>query len=253
MMNPHTQNLNRLEFVITYACTGRCKHCSEGDHLGCSEYLDRDAAVQVVYKVAEAYHITSLMTFGGEPLLRPETVCRIHRAAREMHIPKRQLITNGFFSKDVVKIRDVAMCLANSGVNDILLSVDAFHQETIPLEPVKMFAAAVKAEGIPLRTQPAWLVSTDAENPYNRKTREILKEFEQMGITTNDGNVIFPSGNARIYLKEYFDLSQEAVSPYAEDPRDIRGICIDPNGAVLGENIHETDILDILERYAPKR
>ena len=39
------------------------------------------------------------MTFGGEPLLYPETVCKIHSAAKEMNIPKRELITNGYFSK----------------------------------------------------------------------------------------------------------------------------------------------------------
>lgn len=27
-MNPHTKNLNRLEFVTTLASMGRCKHCS---------------------------------------------------------------------------------------------------------------------------------------------------------------------------------------------------------------------------------
>lgn len=45
--------------------------------------------------------------------------------------------------------------LAESGVNAVLLSVDAFHQETIPLETVKIFAGAVKETEIPTRTNPA--------------------------------------------------------------------------------------------------
>ena len=28
-MNPYLQNLNRIEFLLTFACTGRCKHCAE--------------------------------------------------------------------------------------------------------------------------------------------------------------------------------------------------------------------------------
>lgn len=27
------KNLNRIEFVITLACTGKCKHCSQGAHM----------------------------------------------------------------------------------------------------------------------------------------------------------------------------------------------------------------------------
>lgn len=45
------------------------------------------------------------MTFGGEPLLYPETVCKIHKAARETGIAKRSVITNGFFSRDRGRIK----------------------------------------------------------------------------------------------------------------------------------------------------
>ena len=61
--------------------------------------------------------------------------------------------------------------------------------------------------------------------------------------------MIIPIGNARRYLSEYYDMSREYISRYEEDPRDIRAICVDPNGDVLGGNIYETGILEILERY----
>ena len=57
-----------------------------------------------------------------------------------MGIEKKQLITNGFFSKKRERIEEVVTMLEKSGVNSLLLSVDAFHQETIPLDPVKYFA-----------------------------------------------------------------------------------------------------------------
>lgn len=65
------------------------------------------------------------------------------------------------------------------------------------------------------------------------------------------GNVIFPEGNAPKYLSEYFDPNARYVNPYAEDPKDIRTATISPNGDVLGGNIYQSDILDILERYKP--
>ena len=133
MMNQYLKNLNKIEFVVTYACTGRCKHCSEGDHTSCGERIDPHIAVDAVRKIAAEYDIKTVMTFGGEPLLYTDAVCAIMTAAKELNIPKRQVITNGYFSKNADRIREVAERLAACGVNDLLLSVDAFHQETIPL------------------------------------------------------------------------------------------------------------------------
>ena len=251
-MNPYLKNLNRIEFVVTLACTGRCKHCSEGDHKGSGEHLDSEAAADVVRRIGGSFAIESVMSFGGEPLLYPEVVSGIHRAAKEMGIPKRQLITNGFFAREPERIRQAAELILESGVNDILVSVDAFHQETIPLEPVRLFAEAVRTEGVKLRTQPAWLVSEEDDNPYNVRTRQILKEFERTGIASSSGNVIFPSGNALKYLREYFDHCEPPTNPYEEDPMDVRAISISPNGdTTLGGNVYRTDILEIIEGYAP--
>ena len=135
-------------------------------------------------------------------------------------------------------------------MNDLLLSVDAFHQEMIPLDVVKQFASEAKACGIPIRLQPAWLRSATDDNPYNRKTREILNSFAEMAISVNEGNVIFPEGNALKYLAEYF-TDELPENPYAEDPRDVRCVSFEPNGDVLGGNIYKNDIMEIIGGYAP--
>ncbi len=250
-MNPYLKNLNRLEFVVTNACTGKCKHCSQGDHKT-NEQLDKELAADVVRKIAREYNITSVMTFGGEPLLCPDTVCEIHKAAKEMGIAQRQLITNGFFSNNPDKITLVADCLIESGVNEILLSVDAFHQETIPLEPVFAFAKAVQRyHTVQTRVQPAWLVSREDNNIYNIKTREILRQFNDLGIETAVGNVVFPAGNALQYFAEYFDLNTTEQNPYREDPTDIKAICFSANGDILGSNIYQKEISQILADYTP--
>ncbi len=252
-MNHYVKNLNRMEFVLTWACTGKCKHCSQGDHAASGKCLDEKAAVRAVREVAEVFGIKSLMTFGGEPLLHWKTVCSIHAAARESKIPSREIITNGYFTKDMDVMRTAVHELGQSGINGMLLSVDAFHQETIPIEIVRQFAEMVLAEEIPVKTNPAWLVSADADHPYNRETRDIVRQFENMGIQQASGNVIFPSGNAKIYLKEYFEAGMEPENPYIEDPTDVRAICIGPDGDVLGGNIYEKRILDILSGYEPPK
>lgn len=251
-MNQFVKNLNRVEFVVTHACTGRCKHCSEGEHSSSGVHIEAEAAAGVVRDLAGQYAITSVMTFGGEPLLCLDTVYAVHAAAAECGIPRRQLITNGFFSRDSAKIKQAAGRLACCGVNDVLLSVDAFHQETIPLAPVKAFAAELCGLGVSLRAHPAWVVGKESQNPYNSRTAEILAEFASMGIAQSDGNIILPIGNARKYLCGYYDTDKEYIDPYEEDPADLRAISVNPDGSVLGGNIYRETVLEILERYAPQ-
>ena len=250
MKNPCLVNLEKIEFVVTNECTGRCKHCSEGEHdVGCG-HIDAQIASDAVKEIASVYDIKTVMTFGGEPLLYPDVVCRIMEAAQKMNVQKRQIITNGYFSREKEKIRGVAEKLAKSGVNDLLLSVDAFHQETIPLDVVKTFALEAKSKGIPVRLQPAWLVSPEHKNPYNEKTREILDSFCDLGICENKGNIIFPEGNAKKYLSEYF-TSEIPENPYVENPRDVRCISFSANGDVLDSNVYDKRMTDILEEYNP--
>ena len=249
-MNPYLKNLNKIEFVVTYACTGRCKHCSEGDHTSCGERIDPVIAADAVRKIATQYDIKTVMTFGGEPLLYTDAVYTIMTAAKELNIPKRQVITNGCFSKNADKICDVAERLAACGVNDLLLSVDSFHQETIPLEIVKTFAAEAKKCGIPIRLSPAWLKSSVDDNPYNVKTREILDSFSDLELPVGEGNVIFPEGNALKYLADYF-TDNLPDNPYTEDPCNVKCLSFEPNGDVLGGNVHKRDIMEIIKGYAP--
>ena len=250
MMNQYLKNIDKIEFVVTYACTGRCKHCSEGDHASCGERIDPKIAADSVRKIAAEYDIKTVMAFGGEPLLYTDAVYAIMAAAKELDIRKRQVITNGYFSKNADKIREVAQQLAACGVNDLLLSVDAFHQETIPLDVVKMFAIEAKTRGIPIRLSPAWLVSTTDDNPYNRKTKEILDGFSDLELPVGEGNVIFPEGNALKYLSEYF-TDELPKNPYKDDLCNLKCVSFEPNGDVFGGNVYEHDIMEILNSYAP--
>lgn len=254
-MNKYLKNLQRIEFVVTSSCTGKCKHCSQGEHKT-EVCIDKDLSVDAVRKIATEYKINSVMTFGGEPLLCRDTVCEIHKAAKEINIPHRQLITNGYFSKDSDEIKDVAEKLIDCGVNDILISVDAFHQETIPIDVVKTFAIYIKEYSIntdaKVRIQPAWLVSSTDNNRYNIITRNLLDEFKNLGFDENQGNIVFPSGNALKYFSEYFEQNEIVKNPYEENPEDIKAICFSSNGDILGSNFYKKDILGILSSYNPK-
>ena len=250
MKNQHLSGLEKIEFVITELCTGDCRHCSQGGVPRRPDRIDPGIAADAVRKIAGTYDIKTVMVFGGEPLLHPDAVREIMSAATGIGIERRQVITNGFFSTDPGEIRDMAKMLSECGVNDLLLSVDAFHAEKIPTGTVHEFAARLLEYGVPIRLNPAWLVDENDTNTYNVITREILSDFAEMGIPVGKGNVVFAEGNAVKYLSDYFDRSTPE-NPYIEDPCQIKCISFCANGDVLQSNVYKSDIMDIIEKYDP--
>ena len=53
-MNEYLKHLERIEFVVTLACTGKCRHCSEGDHETCSGHIDPRIAAAAVGRAARS-------------------------------------------------------------------------------------------------------------------------------------------------------------------------------------------------------
>ena len=259
-------HINRIEFMTTYFCTGKCRHCSVGDDLGKRDgfpCVKTDEAVAAIKELSQAFEIKSLMTFGGEPLIYPEFICAVHAAAREAGIGRKQIITNGYFSRDKGRIWEVAQNIIESGVNEVLLSVDAFHEDRIPLEYVMEFARALVENGIQrFKLSPAWVINEAADNEYNRRTRKIIAQFDGMGIEKGSGNDIFMAGNAKKYLAEFYpppalDLNQKCGEmPYTSPPTDVDSVSIEPNGdmvacnLVMG-NIYNEKVADIIARYDP--
>ena len=219
-------------------------------------------AAAAVSRLKEMFPVTSVMTFGGEPLLYAGEVCGIHHAAADAGIALRSVITNGYFSRDFETIRRTAVRLADAGVNHLLLSVDAFHQQRIPFEPVYRFAEEAKRCGLNIRLHPAWVVGRDHVNPYNDCTRELLERFSGLDIPTGNGNDIFLAGNAARNLAEYYpearlDMNQKCGEmPYSAPPTEVGSITIVPNGDVqvcsfvIG-NIYRESIDEIVSRYDP--
>jgi MoaA/NifB/PqqE/SkfB family radical SAM enzyme len=258
-------NIKRIEFIVTYQCSGNCKHCSIGDSINCSspKKVNIDKAKIAIQKLSQLFNIESIMTFGGEPLLYAEETCAIHETAKNCSIPRRDIITNGYFSKDKEKTLMVAQSLVQSGVNNILLSVDAFHQEKVPVEFVYYFAEKVIEQGYEnIKLHPAWLVNKEHDNQYNQQTKHILEQFSHLNIKISSGNDIFLSGNAAKYLSSYYEKKDIDLTllcgkfPYTTPLDKIDTISITPNGDVnvccfvIG-NIYNEDIEEIVNRYNP--
>lgn len=261
-INKYINTINRVEFSVTNSCTSNCKHCSNGNNAS-RDKLDKLMACKVLIDLSNEFQINSVMTFGGEPLLFSDTTFQIHKTAKEYDIPIRQIITNGYFTDDEKKLKKCTNELAESGINDLMLSVDCFHQEYLPIEKIHKFACYLKdVYRDRIRLHPAWVVNESHDNPYNRSTKEYLAYFRDLGLECSKGNNIFPAGNAIEYLSEYFDKKpidtnfKCGQAPYTTDLESINEVSINPNGDVVVcsfpiGNINTNNILDILADYNP--
>jgi len=259
-------NVRRIEFEVTYRCYSRCKHChvEEAKRRATPAVIDRRLAVDIVRQVTQVYHPSSIMTFGGEPLLYPDVVCAIHETAMACGIPDRSIITNAGAPRTEAQARDVARRLAESGVNGIWISVDAFHQEHIPLDVVECNVRAYLDAGIPrLAWNPCWVVSMTDDNPYNRRSQAILGALAHLPLEVSEDVVLQPDGNALKWLDAYLPPRTPIPAgscqdvPYGGKLDEIDCIGIEPDGSVsicydwtIG-NATTDDLLEILESYDP--
>lgn len=259
-------DLRRIEITVTHRCTGRCLHCQVGAFINAPgpSHVPGVLAAQAIRTAARHYPLTSIMTFGGEPLLYAEDTAAVHAAATACGIATRQLITNGYFTRDIGRAKQVARMLKDTGTNDVLLSVDCFHQERIPLERVRAFAEALLGAGLAqVRLQPAWVVDAAHDNIYNARTYALLDQLADLHLGLA-GNDIFMAGNAAKNLAGYYPpprldpAGRCGGMPYADPLDHVRSISIEPDGAVavcgfvLG-NLHAADIATMLAAYDPTR
>lgn len=255
----------RIEFLVTFLCNGSCRHCyAPKQEPGYPEHIDESLAVEIIGKVGSEYDVESVMTFGGEPMLFPAIVCSIHREAARLGIPRREVITNGFWSRSVGETMEIAKELAEAGVNSLHFSVDAFHQEHIPLGVVRNAVEASLEAGIEdVALNPCWLVSEDDDNGFDRETRSILEELGELPARISSGNKVEPYGLALLNLREYLPPRVRAPTgrcgdmPYTEPLDSLKSISVEPDGKVAVCNdlyigdASETDVVRLIEGYDP--
>lgn len=260
-------NFEKLVFVVTNACPGRCAHCQVSSGAGrVKGALDPNRAAQALRQLAERHPIRSVMMFGGEPMLYPETVFALLDEAARLGIEGRGMITNGFVRADrnAETARAAAERLAQTSPTSVLVSADVFHEVNIPFQPVYAFVAQLMRSGINVQLHPAWISGEAGDNPYDEGTRRVLARFADLNVPISTGNIIFPSGNAALLLEKYapapdakdFEPFRCGKAPYTSPLDDVREVHIEPDGSVkvcefvIG-NILRENLAGIAERYDP--
>jgi hypothetical protein len=199
--------------------------------------MDVADAHSYLMEATKVSKLESFMVFGGEPMLYPERAIDIFSKAQELKIPKIDMLTNGTWGKSKKTSDTLAKKLKTAGLNILGVSVDAFHQQYIPLEyPRNTAQSAMKAGIEQITWNVAVIESIDATNRYDRKTKNILKSLEHTGIEAHIHKVA-PVGRAaktlpRHFQASSFDAACEGEEPIGNTLTDPESICIEPSGLV---------------------
>ena len=268
-----------VSFLLTFRCNSECKHCAYQAGPQGRGVIDTNNAKRWLKELVETQPLRWLTLHGGEPFLYLELMMEILHLAKELGVPRRGAITNGFWAKDQETARQILENLRHSGLNCITFSVDGFHQEFVPFHKVRQAIEAATIVGF----EKVWidgyyLESLNAENQYDRMTRKLLDELADVdGIEISSYKVDL-EGRGANHLIEFATLLDELPNKKCQLPfwlgGNLRspevveidyegnvtlcpGICIGSAGndsilkIIEGYNYREHPIIRVLEEEGP--
>jgi hypothetical protein len=228
--------LKRLEFTLTRKCNSQCIHCQADASPLRKGVMQVKDAYNYLAEATAVSNLESFMVFGGEPMLYPKRTIAIFKKASQFRIPRIEMITNGFWGKNKATAEKLAKKLKTAGINDVNISVDAFHVQHIPLEYPRNAALALLKAGVEdIKWNVALIESINGANEYDKKTAQILKTLQPIGIEANTFKIV-PAGRAIQNLRQYFQPTT-LYGPCEEEPltggtlTNPESICIEPSGS----------------------
>jgi len=136
----HRMNTPIYSGIITnYVCTAACRHCmfASAPHLS-KEYISAEMAEKLAVLLQEA-GTRSVHIGGGEPFMNFDALTTLISTLRHHGVGIDYIETNAFWCSDDDFIKERLSKLKALGVETIMVSVDPFHIEFVPLErPIRL-------------------------------------------------------------------------------------------------------------------
>jgi hypothetical protein len=251
-------------FLLTFKCTAKCKHCSyRGAPTRANRHITLTDAIRWLTELTDTQPFDWLTVHGGEPFLFYDILKEIVQNAAKLGIPKVGVITNAYWATDLKTAKQALSELMDAGINRITVSIDAFHQEYIPLERAK--TAIITASD--LRFEKVWVDSyyinpITPSNSYDLKTIQTIDSLRDIHGVEFSGYPVGLAGRAADQLVDEVKMSKRTPSGKCTFPFWLGGDLKNPNvieidyegnvtlcpGLCIG-NAKETSLLDVLESY----
>jgi hypothetical protein len=192
--------MNRLLLQVTYRCTSRCSHC-----IYCSN--DKVGGALTAGDVERIIHQTRprqcVIFTGGEASLVPDVVIAGIKVASSLGI-ESWLNSNGSWGKDPVFAKEYAEALVAHGLARANISVDALHQEFVPVDSVLNAIRALHAAGVKTIKALVTFINRKQGLLLDQRTEELLTMLNsEPGVIPDIRPTVGFSGRAIFALQSH--------------------------------------------------
>ena len=266
-----TIDVQGISIIATYGCNLACRHCFFERQQN-ADYLNPSLLARQLAPLAGAFrwiHFT-----GGEPLLSEGSFFELLRAVSQHHTGNIGVATNGYWARDAGEARRIIERMLDGGVDGVSLSVDVFHQESVPLQRVENAARVLSDLHI---AEHCWLVvsllaeETEEAASLNSRSMEMARKVSGVSDIPIAETHVRPIGRGSYAYSPGVDspgVGSPGAPPLPAGPcRDLacclgetgpfepRMLWLDPQGTVLicygiaVGSIHETPLEELLANY----
>jgi MoaA/NifB/PqqE/SkfB family radical SAM enzyme len=245
---------NTLALMLGYRCNAKCRCCLWGELHSCGPNIDVAQACSWVDQACAIADLKLIGFSGGESFLYSKEMALIAAHAQREHGLVAAASTNSYWAYSRQRAIERLEPLYKVGLRQLLLSVDDFHQEYVPLARVKNALRAAKELGIGCTLQ----------SIVTKSSRRIADFMKELNVQEGDGlqaTEVFCTriGWAATKVPEAeFPPQENALSSYCSM---LQPLVIGPDGAVylccgaafaapglkVG-NLTEEPLADILQR-----
>lgn len=119
--------------MTCYVCSAKCRHCMYASSPGMpKEFITRDAARRVAKALRDG-GARSVHIGGGEPFLHTQSLLDTCEALMQNGIGIDYIETNAGWLTDGAKAEELLLQLKSFGAEAVMVSIDPFHGEYIPV------------------------------------------------------------------------------------------------------------------------
>lgn len=161
----------KLGIALTDRCTASCAMCCFRCKPENKQVLSKETVFSLIHQATEIPEITSVGLTGGEAMLYPELVLDSIAEIKRCGM-KATLTSNGFWASDEKSARETLLALKSAGLDNLAVSVDAFHMQYVPLESIRNILRLFPKANLPLS-----IAIGDA--PQGPRAYEIVKALGQ--------------------------------------------------------------------------
>ena len=259
-------NVRGVDFLVTFRCPSGCTHCSYQAGFHRTGFMHVSHATAWLRTLKEQHAVECVTIHGGEPFLYPDIVKHVVTEARMLGIPRTWVITNGYWASDDRSTEMKLQELKKAGLACITVSVDAFHQEYVPVDRVTRAVRYSLMLGFDIVAVDSYFLGSEKDdNHFNIETERILQDMQRFTGIQFSRYPLRLEGRAAGVLSSHLKPRHEIPSGRCPFPFWIGGdfmnpetIEIDPAGNItlcpglsIG-NARDESLRTVLDRYDPR-